>query len=109
MEGTLIVFGQVIPISRANLHWRPVTLEIRVHTKQEETRNGQNPKVSLEVLPEKFGGADRDRTDDLNTASVALSQLSYGPIIVLPVGVGFAGAENTVAGPRLASKNRGRR
>ncbi len=25
------------------------------------------------------GGAGRDRTDDLNTASVALSQLSYGP------------------------------
>lgn len=25
------------------------------------------------------GGADRDRTDDLNTASVALSQLSYSP------------------------------
>ena len=25
------------------------------------------------------GGARRDRTDDLNTASVALSQLSYGP------------------------------
>ena len=27
------------------------------------------------------GGAGRDRTDDLNTASVALSQLSYGPMI----------------------------
>ena len=27
----------------------------------------------------KFGGARRDRTADLNTASVALSQLSYGP------------------------------
>ena len=27
-----------------------------------------------------FGGARRDRTADLNTASVALSQLSYGPI-----------------------------
>jgi hypothetical protein len=26
-----------------------------------------------------IGGARRDRTDDLNTASVALSQLSYGP------------------------------
>ena len=26
-----------------------------------------------------FGGARRDRTADLNTASVALSQLSYGP------------------------------
>ena len=27
-----------------------------------------------------FGGARRDRTADLNTASVALSQLSYGPV-----------------------------
>ncbi len=30
-------------------------------------------------LPGKTGGARRDRTADLNTASVALSQLSYGP------------------------------
>jgi hypothetical protein len=27
----------------------------------------------------KIGGAKRDRTADLNTASVALSQLSYSP------------------------------
>jgi hypothetical protein len=27
----------------------------------------------------KFGGADRDRTDDLKLAKLALSQLSYGP------------------------------
>ena len=27
-----------------------------------------------------FGGAKRDRTADLNTASVALSQLSYSPV-----------------------------
>ena len=26
-----------------------------------------------------FGGADRDRTDDLRLAKPALSQLSYGP------------------------------
>jgi hypothetical protein len=30
-------------------------------------------------LSRKSGGARRDRTADLNTASVALSQLSYGP------------------------------
>ena len=29
-----------------------------------------------------FGGARRDRTADLNTASVALSQLSYSPILL---------------------------
>jgi hypothetical protein len=28
-----------------------------------------------------FGGADRDRTDDLLNAIQALSQLSYGPTI----------------------------
>jgi hypothetical protein len=28
-----------------------------------------------------LGGADRDRTDDLMTASHALSQLSYSPVI----------------------------
>ena len=27
----------------------------------------------------RFGGADRDRTDDLKLAKLALSQLSYGP------------------------------
>jgi hypothetical protein len=30
-----------------------------------------------------FGGAKRDRTADLNTASVALSQLSYSPKVLL--------------------------
>ena len=28
------------------------------------------------------GGADRDRTDDLKLAKLALSQLSYGPVVV---------------------------
>ena len=31
--------------------------------------------------PNQYGGARRDRTADLNTASVALSQLSYGPLV----------------------------
>jgi hypothetical protein len=31
------------------------------------------------LFTSKTGGARRDRTADLNTASVALSQLSYGP------------------------------
>ena len=30
-----------------------------------------------------IGGADRDRTDDLLNANQALSQLSYGPIIII--------------------------
>ena len=32
------------------------------------------------ILKELLGGADRDRTDDLKLAKLALSQLSYGPI-----------------------------
>ena len=35
-----------------------------------------------EVL-KKIGGADRDRTDDLHVANVALSQLSYGPAMIV--------------------------
>ena len=31
----------------------------------------------------KDGGANRDRTDDLKLAKLALSQLSYGPVVVL--------------------------
>jgi hypothetical protein len=33
-----------------------------------------------------FGGAEGDRTPDLMTASHALSQLSYGPMVVAPSG-----------------------
>ena len=32
-----------------------------------------------------IGGARRDRTADLNTASVALSRLSYGPTWEVPI------------------------
>ncbi len=31
----------------------------------------------------EFGGADRDRTDDIQLAKLALSQLSYGPVVGL--------------------------
>ena len=35
------------------------------------------------------GGANRDRTDDLKLAKLALSQLSYGPVVVeILVGLG---------------------
>jgi hypothetical protein len=50
-------------------------------------REGGTPKIqnargiafSLYLKREKFGGADRDRTDDLLIANEALSQLSYSP------------------------------
>ena len=32
-------------------------------------------------IPGENGGASRDRTDDLKLAKLALSQLSYGPIL----------------------------
>ena len=35
---------------------------------------------SLRSVQAKAGGADRDRTDDLKLAKLALSQLSYGPV-----------------------------
>ena len=32
---------------------------------------------------DEIGGANRDRTDDLKLAKLALSQLSYGPVVLL--------------------------
>ncbi len=40
-------------------------------------RNSVDFKLS--EVPTSDGGADRDRTDDLKLAKLALSQLSYGP------------------------------
>ena len=37
---------------------------------------------SLPGCAAKAGGANRDRTDDLKLAKLALSQLSYGPVVV---------------------------
>jgi hypothetical protein len=39
-----------------------------------------NGSKSLQVI-ERFGGASRDRTDDLIVANDALSQLSYSPTV----------------------------
>ena len=41
-------------------------------------RSWQNNKT--EIGTPRSGGADRDRTDDLKLAKLALSQLSYGPV-----------------------------
>ena len=43
------------------------------------TRGLAQPKLAQ---PAKAGGARRDRTDDLMLAKHALSQLSYGPVMV---------------------------
>ena len=45
----------------------------------------------------KYGGASRDRTDDLKLAKLALSQLSYGPIGSSLAMVGRVGVEPTTS------------
>jgi hypothetical protein len=37
----------------------------------------------LVFISGKTGGASRDRTDDLKLAKLALSQLSYGPVVAV--------------------------
>ena len=39
-------------------------------------------KLMLMLNSNAFGGAERDRTDDLRLAKQALSQLSYSPMTV---------------------------
>jgi hypothetical protein len=41
--------------------------------------NSKKRGKAILLAPNISGGADRDRTDDLMTASHALSQLSYSP------------------------------
>ena len=44
------------------------------------SKGGPAPSVeTIENIAPKFGGASRDRTDDLIVANDALSQLSYSP------------------------------
>jgi hypothetical protein len=48
------------------------------------TNDDPYPPLNIKIMigvSINFGGARRDRTADLNTASVALSQLSYGPLL----------------------------
>ena len=56
--------------------------------------------------PPSDGGASRDRTDDLKLAKLALSQLSYGPVVCFASG---AGADVRRLGcPRISSGARSR-
>ena len=48
--------------------------------RQSRQKQNQRSREAKPFLPKaKNGGADRDRTDDLKLAKLALSQLSYGP------------------------------
>jgi hypothetical protein len=44
-------------------------------------RKRRSSPLSIQTNKEKFGGADRDRTDDPLLAKQVLSQLSYSPMI----------------------------
>ena len=41
-------------------------------------KDASHPEKSLELV---LNGADRDRTDDIQLAKLALSQLSYSPVV----------------------------
>ncbi len=49
-------------------------------------RDGCRPWPANPPAQPVFGGASRDRTDDLKLAKLALSQLSYGPVLGCPAG-----------------------
>jgi hypothetical protein len=51
--------------------------EFRLCLIRRRTMRSSDPCLLVSVL--RSGGADRDRTDDLKLAKLALSQLSYGP------------------------------
>jgi hypothetical protein len=49
-------------------------------TEKDKSKRGLRP-LHLPHLLKRFGGAKRDRTADLYNAIVALSQLSYSPLL----------------------------
>ena len=51
------------------------------------------------------GGANRDRTDDLKLAKLALSQLSYGPVVVVEI-VGHSSTALMAFLPSIGPPNR---
>ena len=63
------------------------TGQSRLHNVKQSKRNaragrpcfGLETDMSVVLFACVAGGADRDRTDDLKLAKLALSQLSYGP------------------------------
>jgi hypothetical protein len=59
------------------MYWIKVKAKNR---SKQQTKKPSKPAV-LAYFEGFFGGAGRDRTDDPQTASLMLSQLSYSPII----------------------------
>ena len=60
--------------AREDLNFRPHAYQARALTNSATSPLEPDTPHHLES-----GGADRDRTDDLKLAKLALSQLSYGP------------------------------
>ena len=54
-----------------------------------------------------IGGADRDRTDDLVIANDALSQLSYGPTVLIICGLCLRVSSRRQSGFRLGCASLG--
>jgi hypothetical protein len=66
--------------------------------------------LSAALRDDEFGGAERDRTDDLLRAKQALSQLSYSPTMVESIAAnGSLPEENSGARIIGASPGRGNR
>jgi len=59
--------------------------------------NSTLPTTATSQPPRFDGGASRDRTDDIQLAKLALSQLSYGPVASLASALAFANPK--IGGP----------
>jgi hypothetical protein len=72
----------------------------------------RNPRIQIrpDAAPRQpDGGARRDRTDDLKLAKLALSQLSYGPILAKPAASPFGppGPQGRPAARAVARESQG--
>ncbi len=65
----------------SNQKWRPQGVSNPRYRRERAVSWASRRWGHILKLKNLFGGARRDRTADLNTASVALSQLSYGPSV----------------------------
>ena len=78
--------NQGFPIEQKRPTNGDATPLIQVRNDVQPLNNPMNVQISniSPIDQAEFGGADRDRTDDLVIANDALYQLSYGPKCYLP-------------------------
>jgi len=78
-------------------HWKTQT-SMMIFIIQVCTFALSNSHLLPQRPPSRFdGGASRDRTDDIQLAKLALSQLSYGPVASLASALAFANPK--IGGP----------